>query len=142
MLKWSYEQETYCDSHSYFEGGTYKAPEELDTECMKGTNRGTDVWALGHGIYGLLTGLLPYYRTFDHSTIREMVREGRKPFIDERYRSRSLIEARLVEVMEPCWEFEAANRPSIFDIVKHLRETKRLYSELYASGTIELNDVR
>jgi hypothetical protein len=37
--------------------------------------------------------------------------------------------------MEPCWEFDAADRPSIFEIVKHLRETKRLYSEEYVSHT-------
>jgi serine/threonine protein kinase len=133
LLEWSHEHEIYCDYWSIFEGGTYKAPEEY-----KGSynNEGTDVWAMGHGIYGLLTGLKPYYRTFSHSKIREMVREGRKPFVDDRYRSRSLIEARLVEVMEPCWEFDAADRPSIFEIVKHLRETKRLYSEEYASHQV------
>jgi hypothetical protein len=91
---------------------------------------------MGHGIYGLLTGLFPYYRIFSHTTIREMVREGEKPFIDERYRSRSLIEARLVEIMEPCWEFDTDKRPSIFKIVAQLRETKRLYySEVNASHT-------
>jgi serine/threonine protein kinase len=136
LLEWSCEYETYCEYRTYFEGGIYKAPEELDEDCKKGSNKGTDVWAMGHAIYGLLTGLGPYYRTFSHSRIREMVREGRKPFIDERYRSRSLIEARLVEVMEPCWEFEAAGRPSIFDIVKHLRETKRLYSKEYPSHSM------
>jgi hypothetical protein len=136
LLFWSYEQETYCDYLSYFEGGTYRAPEELNKDRNKSSNRGTDVWALGHGIYGLLTGLRPYYGSSSHSTIREMVREGQKPFIDERYRSRSFIEARLVQVMEPCWEFETPNRPSIFDIVKYLRETKRLYSEEYARHTM------
>jgi serine/threonine protein kinase len=135
LMSWSYEQETYCDYRCYFEGGAYKAPEEVDKDLKKGSNRGTDVWAMGHGIYGLLTGLNPYYGTFSHATIREMVREGQKPFVDERYRRRSFIEARLVEVMEPCWEFEAPNRPSIFDIVKYLRETKRL-SEEYARHTI------
>jgi serine/threonine protein kinase len=137
LLQWSYEQETYCDYRVCFESGTYKAPEELDEDCNKGSSRGTDVWAMGHGIYGLLTGLLPYYGTFNHSTIRQMVREGRKPFIDERCRSRSFIESRLVEVIEPCWEFEAPNRPSIFDIVKYLRETKRLEFEEYASHTLK-----
>jgi serine/threonine protein kinase len=141
FLEWSYENETYCDYRMHFEGGAYKAPEELDEDYEKGSNKGTDVWALGHGIYGLLTGLEPYYRTFSHSAIREMVREGRKPFVDKRYRSRSLIEARLVEIMEPCWEYEAADRPSVFAIVKHLRETKRLYSEEYAaSHTMSEND--
>jgi hypothetical protein len=123
LLEWSHEHEIYCDYWSIFEGGTYKAPEEY-----KGSynNEGTDVWAMGHGIYGLLTGRKPYYQTLSQSTVREMVMEGQKPFIDKRYRSRSLIEARLVETMEPCWAFHAADRPSIFEIVKHLRETKQL----------------
>jgi hypothetical protein len=133
LLEWSYEQETYCTYRSKFSGGTHKAPEQLSEDRHQESSRATDVWAMGHGIYALLTGLEPYYRTFSHSTIREMVQEGRKPFVDERYRSRSLIEARLVEIMEPCWEFEAPKRPSIFEIVKHLRETKRLHSEEYAS---------
>lgn len=125
MLGWSQENQTYCDYQSNY-GGAYKAPEEFDEDLYN--NEGVDTWAIGHGIYGLLTGLFPYYRTFSHTTIRQMVVEGKKPFVDDRYRTRSWVEGRLVEIMKQCWEYEAADRPSIFDVVRHIRETKRLYS--------------
>lgn len=125
-MEWSLENETYCDYWSNY-GGSYKAPEEFIEESY--SNEGVDTWALGHGIFGLLTGLFPYYRTFSHSTIRKMVMEGRKPFVDDRYRTRSLVEGRLVEIMEQCWEFYAADRPSVFEVVEHIHETKRLFEE-------------
>jgi serine/threonine protein kinase len=126
IMEWSLENETYCDYWSNY-GGAYKAPEEFIEDSY--SNEGVDTWALGHGIFGLLTGLFPYYRTFSHSTIRKMVAEGRKPYVDDRYRTRSVAEGRLVEIMEQCWEFYAADRPSTYEVVVHIRETKRLFEE-------------
>jgi serine/threonine protein kinase len=114
-MEWSLENEAYCDYQANY-GGEYKAPEEFIEDAY--SNEGVDTWALGHGIFGLLTGLFPYYRTFSHTTIRKMVAEGRKPFVDDRYRTRSMVEGRLVEIMEQCWEF-----------VLHIRLTKRLFEE-------------
>jgi hypothetical protein len=126
IMGWSLENETYCEYQANY-GGAYKAPEEFIEEMY--SNEGVDTWALGHGIFGLLTGLFPYYRTFSHSTIRRMVMDGLKPFVDDRYRTRSMVEGRLVEIMEQCWEFYAADRPSVFDVVEHITETKRLFAE-------------
>jgi hypothetical protein len=128
---WSLENETYCDYWANY-GGAYKAPEEF-IESMY-SNEGVDTWALGHGIFGLLTGLFPYYRTFSHSTIRKMVMDGYKPFVDERYRTRSMVEGRLVEIMEQLWEFYAADRPTVFEAVEHITETKRLFAEEQEEG--------
>jgi hypothetical protein len=125
-MEWSLENETYCDYWSNY-GGGYKGPEEFIEESY--CNEGVDTWALGHGIFGLLTGLFPYYRTFSHTAIRKMVADGRKPFVDDRYRTRSMAEGRLVEIMEQCWEFYAADRPPIYEAVLHIRETKRLFEE-------------
>jgi hypothetical protein len=126
IMLWSLEDETYCAYQASY-GGSYKAPEEFIEEMY--SNEGVDTWALGHGIYGLLTGLFPYYRTFSHTAIRKMVADGRKPFVDDRYRTRSMAEGRLVEIMEQCWEFLAADRPPIYEAVLHIRETKRLFEE-------------
>lgn len=104
LLLYSVENQTYCRFSSSY-GGGYKAPEEFTGDY---SNESVDTWAIGHGIFGLLTGLYPYYRTFSHSTIRKMVIEGRKPFVDDRYRNRSMVESRLVEIMEHCWEYEVS----------------------------------
>jgi len=39
-----------------------------------------------------------------------------KPFIDERYRTRSTEERGLVEIMERCWETDPDDRASIFEV--------------------------
>jgi serine/threonine protein kinase len=139
-MEWSFENEAYCDFWSNY-GGSYKAPEEFIEESY--SNEGVDTWALGHGIFGLLTGLFPYYRTFSHTAIRKLVSEGHKPFVDERYRTRSMVEGRLVEIMEQCWEFYAADRPSIYEAVLHIRETKRVLKEEEAeTGIVDHNKAR
>ncbi len=48
-----------------------------------------------------------------------------KPYVDERYRTRSYAEGKLVDIMERCWEFDPAKRISIFDAVKMLREASK-----------------
>lgn len=48
---------------------------------------------------------------------------GKTPFVDPRYRSRSFVEARLVEIMERCWAYDRTKRPSIFEVVSFLRDT-------------------
>jgi len=46
------------------------------------------------------------------------------PFIDDRYRSRSLIEGSLVDVMEKCWIYNPEERIDIFEAVRLLRAAK------------------
>jgi serine/threonine protein kinase len=123
VLQWSAKNQTYCDFWTWYDG-TYKAPEELFGDFV-GTP--ADVWAMGNNIYILLTGLYPYYDTMSVSKIEEMVQAGETPYVDDRYRNRSTIEGRLVEIMEPCWAFDPQDRVDIFEIVAHLRETQQLY---------------
>jgi hypothetical protein len=49
--------------------------------------------------------------------------------VDDRDRTRSTVEGRLVEIMEQCWEFYSADRPAMYEAVLHIRETKRLFEE-------------
>lgn len=91
----------------------------------------SDVWPMGANILALLTGLFPFHDVYDREEIEEIVYEGFKPHVDPRYRTRSYIEGRLVEIMERCFEVEPEERISIFEVVAHLRETKRVYIELH-----------
>ena len=44
-----------------------------------------------------------------------------KPFVDERYRTRSNEERELVEIMESCWATDPDDRASIFEVVLSLQ---------------------
>jgi len=123
IMEWSAANQTYCDFWTWY-GGTYKAPEELRGAFVGAP---ADVWAMGNGIYGLLTGLYPYYDSTDQdATVEEILQQDRKPFVDDRYRNRSLVEGRLVEIMEQCWALQQKDRVDIFGVVAHLYETVRL----------------
>lgn len=121
FLHWNDVDERYCYYSRQF-GGTYKAPEEFSGGYC---NQEVDTWSFGNNIYGLLTGLYPMYETYSHSEVRERFLNHELPYVDPRYRSRSYIEGRLVEIMEKCWAYEPEDRASIFDVVIFLQETLR-----------------
>ncbi len=43
-----------------------------------------------------------------------------KPYVDPRYRTRSLIEGELVNIMEEAWEWDLELRVSIFHVLQRL----------------------
>jgi len=60
----------------------------------------SDVWPMGANIFVLLTGLFPYHTEWERPQIERIIAHGYLPDIDQRYRTRSFIEGRLVEIME------------------------------------------
>lgn len=50
--------------------------------------------------------------------------DGKLPFVDPRYRTRSYLEGKLVEIMEQCLEYKRRNRSNIFEVVEFLRNVK------------------
>lgn len=46
-------------------------------------------------------------------------------FIDDRYRTRSYIEGRMVQIMERCWVYDMDKRADIFEVVDLLRQVVR-----------------
>ena len=84
---------------------------------------------MGNNIYGLLTGLWVYYDTEDDGVVQQKVVNGTLAFIDERYRSRSYIEGRMVEIMERCWIYDPSKRATIFEVVEFLEETVKAYEK-------------
>jgi hypothetical protein len=61
--------------------------------------------------------LIPLFLSFQQKVIN-----GKLPFIDPRYRTRSFEEGKLVEIMEQCWKYKPDDRPSIFEVVHFLRD--------------------
>lgn len=106
----------------------YNAPERfLGLE----SDEQSDTYAFGHLLYAILTGLFPYYDLIrkDRMRIRDLVINGTTPYIAPLYRNRTLIERRVVEIMERAWIYDPRQRATIFDVVKELRETRRMVLE-------------
>jgi len=85
------------------------------------------VFSFGNNIYSLLTGLWVFYDTDDDPSVQEKVINGTRALIDPRWKKRSFIEAKLVEVMEQCWIHNTDKRMDIFQAVQKLREIKTEY---------------
>ena len=111
----------YCRYRNGGGFGNYRAPEEDRDDFL---NEKLDVFSMGNNIYGLLTGLWVFYENTDDTVVQRYVKRGKLPYIDPRYRTRSLAERELVKVMEQCWINDPDERISIFQVVEALREAK------------------
>ena len=100
----------------------YRAPEEyLD----KPLDEKIDVYSFGNSIYALLTGLWPFYDDGEEQEelTQRRIANGEKPYVDARYRNRSLAEGILVQVMEACWAYRPQDRPSMTQVIQMLHKT-------------------
>ena len=97
----------------------WRSPEEY---FDKDLNEQVDIFSLGNNMYSLLTGLYVFYDTDNDEKIQERAKEGEKAYIDPRYKERSLAEAKLAEIIGQCHSFKPKDRPSIFQVVKFLRD--------------------
>ena len=127
ILKQNITSGHFCPFHTGGHGwGNFLAPEYY----LRGgsdVNESSDIFAYGNTLYGLLTGLYIFYDTDSDKEMRERLRNGILPAIDPRYRTRSYIEGRLVQIIEQCWSFSPARRPSASQILEYLLETKKQY---------------
>lgn len=102
----------------------YRAPEEFRPTWL---NEQIDVFSFGNNIYALLTGLWVFYAIDDDETVHKELINGKRAFVDPRWKRQSFIESKLVDVMEACWKQEPKKRITIFQAVKMLREIKEQY---------------
>jgi hypothetical protein len=66
----------------------------------------------------------------EYEPIQTEILRGERPYIDERFRNRSYIERKLVEIMERMWEEKGEDRPSIFEVVAFLTEVKTVHMKV------------
>lgn len=74
-------------------------------------------------MYALLTGLYPFYEFDgdDEEEVQKKIKNGEKPFVDPRYKTRSYAEGKFVEVMEACWAFNPDDRPDLQSVITQLK---------------------
>ena len=127
FLDWDFENERYCKYYSSY-GGDYRAPEEYQDDGAY-VDETVDLWPMGNLIHSLLTGLWPYYDLNEEEKIQQVTLAGQRPYLHPGFRTRSLIERRLTEIMDLCYERQPRDRVHIFTVVAHLRETQRRHRE-------------
>lgn len=66
-----------------------------------------------------------------------MIKNGKRPYVDQRYRTHSYIESNLVRIMEKCWA-PKDDRISIFEVVGMLRSVKVVAA---TKGLLQASDV-
>jgi len=120
ILEWNDKEQQYCKFWSH-QSLLYYAPEEIKGAYV---DESADVNNFGKLMYIVLTGLKPYYHKGSDDKAWKAITDGEYPYVDPRYRTRSNIESRYVEIMEKTWDREPANRPTIFEVIEFLRETK------------------
>jgi len=121
-LAWDREHGRYCPFYSH-QSDIYRAPQEMNGGYI---DESGDVLTLGKLLFNLLSGRTPYYNKVNSKQAKKAVINGEEPYVDPRYRTRSFIEGRLVEIMSRCWKYEPGDRPTAFEVVNYLRETARL----------------
>jgi len=127
FLQWNYEKQEYCPYYSGY-GGDFRAPEEYVGGYV---DESVDIYPMANMIFSILTGLWPWYEIprKDRAKLQKKAIAGERPYLNPLYRTNSLIERRLVELMDLCYTREPKDRPSIFDVVEHLRETRIMHLE-------------
>jgi Protein tyrosine and serine/threonine kinase len=81
-----------------------------------------DIFSFGNNLYALLTGLWNFYDNDNDDEVQKFVIDGKRAFVDPRWKERSYIESKLVDVMEQCWEHNPNNRIDIFTVIQLLQE--------------------
>lgn len=85
--------------------------------------------------YALLTGMSPMYDTCKTDAVQRKIVRGESILIHPKWSEKSFAEAQLAEIIQHCFAYKAADRPSIGELVTLLRaavEENRKRSHLSA----------
>ena len=95
-----------------------------------------DVYVFGNTLYTLLTGRVPFYNlNSDHGDeVKEMVKNGTRPFLDPRWKNRSYAEGKLVQIIQKCWRQDPTKRIEIFEAVRRLKEVQKEHKRRVKKG--------
>lgn len=116
-------------SSSHARGGSLRwtSPELFDPEIKNCQTKHSDCYAFGMVIYEVLSGHVPFYE-YPDLVVYGAVSRGNRPekpggiegmwFTDDVWK-----------LLERCWLPEPQDRPSIEDVLQHLQETLKSWTE-------------
>jgi len=115
---WDDNKQQYC---AWDESETRKnrSPEEYNGS--HNLTEAVDVYNMDWIFYSLLAGR----SKMDEEKTARVTKKGGKLKIDERYRHTNVADAKLVELIDRCTEYDPDDRPSIFEVVEELKEALR-----------------
>lgn len=129
----STDKESDTSQHDCFYGGTntclcfsnqqYRSPEEYRGDDI---DEKVDVYSMGNNLYTLMTGFWPFYEEHSYSPVIRKVKKRERPYIDDRWKTHSNVEAKFVELMGQMWEHKPEDRPDIFAVLQVLLNVKKL----------------
>jgi len=119
IMRWNEASREYCKFFGSTAVGDYRSPEEYNSKKL---DEKVDVYSFGNNIYALLTGLWPFHEAPNDTSVQDSIRKGKHPFVHQDYRTRSVAEARLTQIMEECWKFDPDERIDIFHVVEKLSD--------------------
>lgn len=119
IMMYSKEKEKYCKFRNGVGPGDWRAPEEYRNDPL---DEQVDVFSLGNNFYVLLTGVYPFPELCEYSDVAEMIVQGKRAFIDPRWKDQSYEEGKLAELISMCWEENPADRPNIGQVVTFLAD--------------------
>lgn len=124
VMLWNEKNQTYCKYQNGVVYGNFRSPEEFSDSLL---DEKIDVYSYGNMVYGILTGLWTFYEDEDDSVVQSKVINGKRAYVDPRYKTNSYGEMALVEIMERCWVHDPKDRADIFEVVKFLRKAAKNY---------------
>mmetsp|Transcript_1138 Transcript_1138/g.1994 ORF Transcript_1138/g.1994 Transcript_1138/m.1994 type:complete len:188 (+) Transcript_1138:1-564(+) len=144
VMKWNTKNEHYCAFKRKHYASSHRSPEEYSGAL---SDESKDTYVYGNGVYSLLTGFDVFYdERYNHVSKKELaeaIQNGKRSYIDDRFRTRSFIEKKLVELIEACWAQNGKDRPKMSDVVSLLQEVKaeaKQKGELEASKWLDMSD--
>ena len=81
---------------------------------------------MGSIFFSVLTGLIPFDEVEDEDEMMDMFSDGKLPFIDPRYSTRSQQEKGIVDIIKKCWKYSPDERPSAKEVADHLEKVQKL----------------
>ncbi len=119
ILLWDESHNAYCQHRNGKGHGNWRSPEEYRNDPL--TDK-IDVWSLANNMYALLTGVDPILADDDAMKASDLLIEGKTGRIDSKYSERNGPERVLAEIIQRCFSYEPANRPTMFEIVEKLEK--------------------
>jgi serine/threonine protein kinase len=84
-----------------------------------------DVYSFGILLWTLLAGSERPYGAVDFDSLKDLVREGVRPPLDEITSKRRHLPDKLMSLMTICWDADPAKRPKMVDILADLKSLRQ-----------------